>query len=341
MRAHDVARVRVPQCERGELGEQRGPAGLGGDACTEPAKVEGGEVVGLVVAAIVLMVTLGSLVAAGLPLLTAFVGAGVGMAGLLALSGSFEVITTAPVLALTVGLAVGIDYALFIVSRHRRHLAEGMPVPEAAARANATAGSAVVFAGLTVVVALAGLAVAGVPFLTAMGLAASAAVVVAVLVAITLLPALLGFAGHRIDRFPVAVPRPRRRPVDRKARPAAGERWARFVVRRPLAVLLAGLAALAALAVPAFAGPMSGTAVGRWCCSGSRASGRRHCSPRSPGGPRPPGCAYRTPSECRRAAGAHHPRLDGPWVCHRPTQGPRTPRMMCGWERRFRLTVAS
>ncbi|MEU6233407.1 MMPL family transporter [Kitasatospora sp. NPDC047058] len=219
---------------------------FGGDAYNRMAQVDGGEAVGLAVAGVVLVVTLGSLVAAGLPLLTALVGVGVAMAGLLALSGSFEIITTAPVLALMVGLAVGIDYALFILSRHRRHLAEGLEPEEAAARANATAGSAVVFAGLTVVVALAGLAVADVPFLTVMGLAASGAVVVAVLVAITLLPALLGFAGRAIDRLPV-----RRRALRTSGRTSMGERWAGFVVRRPLAVLLAGLTALVALAVPA------------------------------------------------------------------------------------------
>ncbi|MEV6975101.1 MMPL family transporter [Kitasatospora sp. NPDC093806] len=224
---------------------------FGGDAYNKMAQVEGGEAVGLVVAGLVLVITLGSLVAAGLPLLTALVGVGVAMAGLLALSGSFEIISTAPVLALMVGLAVGIDYALFIVSRHRRHLAEGLEPDEAAARANATAGSAVVFAGLTVVVALAGLAVAGVPFLTVMGLAASGAVVVAVLVAITLLPALLGFAGRAIDRLPVWRRALTAAGPKTPGRATLGERWGAFVVRRPLAVLLAGLAALVALAVPA------------------------------------------------------------------------------------------
>ncbi|MFC5668237.1 MMPL family transporter [Kitasatospora misakiensis] len=223
---------------------------FGGDAYNRMAQVEGGEVVGLIVAGLVLVVTLGSLVAAGLPLVTALVGVGVAMAGVFTVAGSFEVISTAPVLALMVGLAVGIDYALFIVSRYRRHLAEGLEPEEAAARANATAGSAVVFAGLTVVAALAGLAVAGVPFLTVMGLASSAAVVIAVLVAVTLLPAVLGFAGRAIDRLPVRLP-VRRRASRTAGRVTLGERWAGFVVRRPLAVLLAGLTALVALAVPA------------------------------------------------------------------------------------------
>ncbi|MFB7475326.1 MMPL family transporter [Kitasatospora sp. NPDC056184] len=219
---------------------------FGGDAYNEMAQVDGGEVIGLIVAGLVLVVTLGSLVAAGLPLVTALIGVGVAMAGVFTVAGSFEIISTAPVLALMVGLAVGIDYALFILSRHRRHLTEGLEPEEAAARANATAGSAVVFAGLTVVAALAGLAVAGVPFLTVMGLAASGAVVIAVLVAITLLPALLGFAGRGIDRLPVW-----RRALRTTGRTTLGERWAGFVVRRPLAVLLAGLTALIALAVPA------------------------------------------------------------------------------------------
>ncbi|MFJ9697444.1 MMPL family transporter [Kitasatospora sp. NPDC101183] len=221
---------------------------FGGDAYQEMAQVEGGsESIGLLVAGVVLVVTLGSLVAAGLPLLTALIGVAVAMAGLLALTGPFEIITTAPVLALMVGLAVGIDYALFILFRHRRHLHEGLEPEEAAARATATAGSAVVFAGLTVVVALAGLAVAGVPFLTVMGLAASGAVVIAVLIAITLLPALLGFAGRSLDRLPVWKPAL----AATDGRTTMGERWARFVVRRPLPVLLVGLAGLGALAVPA------------------------------------------------------------------------------------------
>ncbi|GHF43592.1 membrane protein [Kitasatospora xanthocidica] len=220
---------------------------FGGDAYNKLAQIEGAsESIGLVVAGVVLVITLGTLVAAGLPLLTALVGVGVAMAGLLALTGSFQIITTAPVLALMVGLAVGIDYALFILFRTRRHLDEGLEPEEAAARATATAGSAVVFAGLTVVVALAGLAVAGVPFLTVMGLAASAAVVVAVLVAITLLPAVLGFVGRGIDRLPVW-----KRALRTNGRTTTGERWARFVVRRPLPVLLVGLAGLGAMAVPA------------------------------------------------------------------------------------------
>ncbi|MBB4895516.1 RND superfamily putative drug exporter [Streptomyces olivoverticillatus] len=220
---------------------------FGGDAYTPTVQVEGGEVIGVGVAVLVLLITFGSLVAAGLPLASAVVGVGVGMAGLLALTGAFDVISTAPVLALMIGMAVGIDYALFIVSRHRQNLAEGMAPEEAAARAGGTAGSAVVFAGATVVVALAGLAVAGVPFLTVMGLSAAGAVVIAMLVAITLLPALLGYAGRSVERLP--VPGLRKRAAG--AGPGAGERWGRFVVRRPVAVLLACLVAVGAVAIPA------------------------------------------------------------------------------------------
>jgi RND superfamily putative drug exporter len=219
---------------------------FGGDAYTPTVEVEGGEAVGIGVAVLVLLVTFGSLVAAGLPMLSALFGVGVAMAGLLALTGRFEIISTAPVLALMIGMAVSIDYALFIVSRHRQNLADGMESEEAAARANGTAGSAVVFAGATVVAALAGLAVAQVPFLTVMGASAAAAVVIAVLAAVTLLPALLGFAGRSVGRA-----RPPKLRKNGDPRPGLGERWARVVVRRPLIVLLACLAGTAVVAVPA------------------------------------------------------------------------------------------
>ena len=148
-----------------------------------------------VVALLVLAVTYGSLVAAGMNLLTALVGVGIGALGITTLTGFVDLQSTTPILAVMLGLAVGIDYALFIVTRFRQELLRGRPVPEAAAMAVGTAGSAVVTAGLTVVIALAGLAVAGIPFLTEMGLAAAATIVVAVLVAVTLVPAVLGFIG--------------------------------------------------------------------------------------------------------------------------------------------------
>ncbi|MER6343918.1 MMPL family transporter [Streptomyces sp. NPDC001595] len=247
------------------------------------------ELLGVVVALAVLALTFGSLLAAGMPLLTAFVGIGTGLVGLLAVSSAVTVSSTALSLALMLGLAVGIDYALFVLSRHRTQLAQGMDPRESAGRAVGTAGSAVVFAGTTVVIALVGLAVVRIPFLTVMGLSAAATVLVAVLVAVTLLPALFGFAGARL------APRPGSRAARRAAvtadtsptpgpgsseagvgdgtagsgtgvsdgaagRPAAvpavmpavmGQRWARLVTRRPLLVVLGSVAALLVLAVPA------------------------------------------------------------------------------------------
>ena len=148
--------------------------------------------------AVVLVITFGSLVAAGLPLLTALIGVGIGVSTITALANVLDLGSTTSTLAMMIGLAVGIDYALFIVSRYRAELAEGREREEAAGRAVGTAGSAVVFAGLTVVIALVGLAVVNIPMLTKMGFAAAGTVVIAVLIALTLIPALLGFAGKRV-----------------------------------------------------------------------------------------------------------------------------------------------
>ncbi|MGY1841424.1 MULTISPECIES: MMPL family transporter [unclassified Modestobacter] len=212
------------------------------------------ELVGVVVAVVVLVITLGSLLAAGMNLLIALVGVGIGLTGLLALSGVITLSSTAPTLALMIGLAVGIDYTLFILSRHRSQLAQGMAPEESAGRAAGTAGSAVVFAGLTVVIALSGLSVVGIPFLTVMGLGAAGTVLVAVLVALTLVPALLGFAGARL------IPQPGSRAHRRELALAAhadapattgGARWARTVTRRPALTVLGVLAALVVGSIPA------------------------------------------------------------------------------------------
>ncbi|WP_341717402.1 MMPL family transporter [Micromonospora sp. FIMYZ51] len=170
----------------------------GGEVLNAEPEVGSTEAIGVAVALVVLIVTFGSLVAAGMTMLNALIGVGVGMAGLFALSDVIELTSTAPILALMLGLAVGIDYSLFITSRYRQNLLDGLPADEAVGRAVGTAGSAVVFAGATVVIALAGLAVVNIPFLTVMGLAAAGTVTVAVLVAITLQPALLGFAAGRV-----------------------------------------------------------------------------------------------------------------------------------------------
>jgi len=156
------------------------------------------ELIGVIVALIVLIITFGSFVAAGMPLFTAILGVGISIALIFVATLFGPVTSTTPMLSLMLGLAVGIDYALFIISRHQDQLRHGQTPEESAARATATAGSAVIFAGLTVMIALLGLGVAGIPFLTTMGVAAAAGVGVAVLISITLIPALLGFAGERL-----------------------------------------------------------------------------------------------------------------------------------------------
>jgi RND superfamily putative drug exporter len=222
---------------------------IGGDALQTVPATGAGEIVGVVVAGIVLVMTFGSLVAAGLPLLTAIIGVGIGVSSITALANALDLGSTTSTLAMMIGLAVGIDYALFIVSRYRAELAEGREREDAAGRAVGTAGSAVVFAGLTVVIALVGLAVVNIPMLTKMGFAAAGTVVIAVLIALTLIPALLGFAGSR-----VMGRKQRKGAVDLEkadAKPNGGTRWARFVIRRPVMVLLVGVLGLGAIALPA------------------------------------------------------------------------------------------
>ncbi|NEV86421.1 MMPL family transporter [Streptomyces tendae] len=223
----------------------------GGDAMEDMGGPSGtAEAIGVSVAAVVLLITFGSLAAAGLPLLTALIGVGISLFAITALAGPLGLADTTSTVAVMLGLAVGIDYALFIVSRYREERAKGRAAQEAVALATGTAGSAVVFAGLTVVIALAGLSVVGIPMLTEMGLGAAGAVVVGVLIALTLVPAFLGF-------WPNALLTRK----DRKARRAGGTpretrkvnggtRWASFVLRRPLPVLLAAVAGLGALALP-------------------------------------------------------------------------------------------
>lgn len=156
------------------------------------------EVIGVGIAVVVLLVMLGTVVAAGLPLLNALLGVAVAAAGTLALSGVVEMSSVTPVLGLMLGLAVGIDYSLFVLDRHRHQLRRGVPVLESVGLATGTSGNAVVFAGSTVLIALLALNVTGIPFLGLMGTAAAVSVLVAVLVAVTLMPALLGLAGSRV-----------------------------------------------------------------------------------------------------------------------------------------------
>ncbi|AYY14195.1 MMPL family transporter [Actinobacteria bacterium YIM 96077] len=220
---------------------------LGGTVLEEEPEISN-ELIGLAVAAVVLLITFGSLVAAGMPLLTGITGVAIGVAAIAAGTGFLDLGTTTPILATMLGLAVGIDYALFIMSRYRHELAIRRDGAEAAGRALGTAGSAVVFAGLTVMIALSALSVVGIPILTEMGLAAALTVGVAVVIALTLLPALLGFAGRRV--LSTRIPGLKVRDPEDDSRPTAGRRWAGFIVRRPVAVLAVAVVGLGVLALP-------------------------------------------------------------------------------------------
>jgi len=225
---------------------------IGGEALTEAVAIGGvGEAVGVVMALVILAVTYGSLVTAGMNLLTAIIGVGVGIMGITIATGFLDLNSTTSALAGMLGLAVGIDYALFIISRYRQELRRGSDVGTAVATAVGTAGSAVVTAGLTVVIALVGLAVVGIPFLTQMGIAAAGTIVVAVLVALTLVPAVLAFLGRR------ALPRKlRNAPAETGGASARGRGflagWVTAVTRHRVVALLTAVVALGVIAVPFF-----------------------------------------------------------------------------------------
>ncbi|UFU04103.1 MMPL family transporter [Ruania suaedae] len=238
--------------EAAESAESAGLSVLPSESLTQTfeSPIGSNEIVGLVVAAIVLVLTLGSLVVAGLPLITALIGVGIGVGTAYALSSIIPMTSVTPVLALMIGLAVGIDYALFLVNRARRFvLDQGLSAREATARAVGTAGSAVFFAGLTVIVALSGLSVVGVEFLTIMALIAAGTVAIAVAVALTLLPAILGLVGERL-----VTPKQRARAAeadtDELDTPAPATRWVTGLVRRKALVTVAVVLALGVIAVP-------------------------------------------------------------------------------------------
>ena len=208
------------------------------------------EGLGLAVAILVLVLTLGSLVASMMPVATAIAGVGIGVLSVQIAAGVISVSSTTLMLAIMLGLAVGIDYALFIISRHRDQLTTGMEVEESAARAVGTAGSAVVFAGLTVVIALVGLSIAGLPFLTVMGVFGALTVAFEVLLALTLLPALMGFAGERLR----PKVRTRRKPVARPGKTREhgfASWWVKLVTAWPVVTIVVVLVGIGALAYPA------------------------------------------------------------------------------------------
>ncbi|SEO70496.1 MMPL family transporter [Trujillonella endophytica] len=256
---YDAAPGEVPPGQQDALADAvedaRGSSGLtvevGGEAVQAPPHIGGpAEVIGVVVALLVLAVTFGSLLLAGMNLLSAVIGVGIGVLGVTIATGFTELSSTTPILAAMLGLAVGIDYALFIITRYRQELRRGSDVDTAIATAVGTAGSAVVTAGLTVVIALAGLSVVGIPFLTQMGVAAAATIVVAVLVALTLVPAVLGYLGAR------ALPRKLRAAAGTGPAPASSggrgwlARWVAAVTRRRVLSLLLTVVALGVVSIP-------------------------------------------------------------------------------------------
>jgi RND superfamily putative drug exporter len=233
----------------------RAPAGDGVQievtgAAAQAAPAQGvAEVVGLIAAAVVLFLVFGSLLAMTLPLITAILSIAVSVAGIGLLANLFTIATFAPTLSVLLGLGVGVDYALFIVTRYRQGLLEGRSPEEATVIAVDTSGRAVLFAGITVCIALLGLFALGLSFLYGVAIAASLAVAITVLASLTLLPALLGFFGRRV------LPRRRRaapvgRPQDLQEEPAGWRRWAAVLDRRPAVFAGLGLLIMLAISVP-------------------------------------------------------------------------------------------
>ncbi len=212
----------------------------------EEAETGAGEMIGLLAAVIVLLVAFGSVIAMGLPIGQALFGLALGVASMGLVNYLIDIPSWAPQMASMIGLGVGIDYALFLVTRHREFLAQGLPVVEAAGRAVATAGQAVVFAGGTVVIAILGLAVAGIPFLTAAGVATSIVVGIMVVASVTLLPAFLGLAGERVN----GLSRRRRNRVVVKSAGTGWNRWGAHASRHAWKYAIGVTAALLALTAP-------------------------------------------------------------------------------------------
>ena len=242
------------QCEAAEAAvEIARDAGLQAELSREIVRgseeVEGSEAIGLGVALIVLLVAFGSVIAAGIPIGSALFGIVVGLGLITTMAGFTDVPSISPMIASMIGIGVGIDYALFVVTRHRGFLHDGKDPVEAAALANATSGTAVLFAGTTVVVALAGLLLAGIPSIAMIGYSAAITVAVAMGAAVTLLPAFLGLAGNRIDRWKLG----RRARTGRSSAPSNetwSGRWADHVGRHPWRYALASFVGLVAITAP-------------------------------------------------------------------------------------------
>jgi putative drug exporter of the RND superfamily len=253
----DVAQTDLPENTVPEVEKAAEPPSgakftvtLGGDMYTSTGAGIGlTDIIGVVAAFFVLTITFRSLLAAGMPLLTAILGVATTLAAILIVAEFTTISSTTPSLALMIGLAVGIDYGLFVVTRHRRQLAHGMSVPESIAQALATAGSAVVFAGTTVIIALCGLAVAQIPFLSVMGWAAASGVAVAVAAALTLLPALLGIFGEHLR------PKPTSRTTRLASAATSGQKtmggfWVAVVTKVPAVTVIVVLIGLGVMVTP-------------------------------------------------------------------------------------------
>src|SRR4051812_20077838 len=218
-----------------------------GELAQAAEKAPSSELIGIAVAIIVLLIAFGSVVAMGLPIVTALTGVFVGAASVGILSAVIDVPDFSMILCMMVGLGVGIDYYLFVVTRHRQHLHEGMSVADAAGTANATAGMSVLFAGSTVVIAILGLFLAGIPAISSMGLAVAIVVVAAMIAAVTLLPGLLGLAGTKIDKLSIHRKTHVTKPADR----TVSGRWAHHVGQHPVRYALVSFLGLCVIAVPA------------------------------------------------------------------------------------------
>lgn len=230
---------------------------MAGDLISQtPGEILGiGEIAGVLIALVVLFITLGSLVAAGMPITTAIVAIAVSMAALFSLSKAITINATTPVLAVMLGLAVGIDYSLFIINKYRRLALDGYSYKEAAARAVGTAGNAVIFAALTVVIALAALSIVNIPFMTLMGLSGAATIAVAALVSISLVPAMLGIVGKhafskKLQAKVVSAQAKGAKKIHNVNPNSFWFKWGQKITKHPIIALVAALVVIAVLALP-------------------------------------------------------------------------------------------